>query len=60
MNNVSSENGKVLAKTLSGSNLDAVKTKLRGLPYFKMTLPLFLSFPFSPFPLPIPLSLCHK
>ena len=50
MNNVSSENGKVLEKTLSGSNLDAVK----------MTLPLFLSFPFSPFPLPIPLSLCHK
>ena len=56
MNFVSDQNRKVLDKTLAGFNSDDVKTVLRRLRYFKMTLPLlhvlqkFIS---------IPLSLCH-
>ena len=34
------QNGKVLEETLAGFNSDAVKTPLRRLSYFKMTLPL--------------------
>ena len=53
---IPNENGKVPEETLAGSNSVAMKTTLRGLHYFKMTLPLlkvhqkFLS---------INLSLCH-
>ena len=41
MDNVLNYNGKVPEETLSGSNLDSVKTTLRGLHNFKMTLPNF-------------------
>ena len=45
-----------MEETLSGSNSDVVKTTLRGLRYFKMSLSLLLVLtkPFS-----ISLSLCH-
>ena len=39
MNYVPNENGKVLEKTLAGFNSDDVKTTLRRLRFFKMTLP---------------------
>ena len=38
MNCVPNYNGKVLEDMLAGSNLDAVKTTLRRLSYFKTTL----------------------
>ena len=56
MNYVSNQNGKVLEETLAVFNSDAVKTKLRSLRYFKMTLPPLQVIKKS---LPIPLSLCH-
>ena len=56
MDHVLSYNGKVREETLSGSNLDSVKTTLRGLHNFKMTLP---SFQILKNPLATPLSLCH-
>ena len=43
-------------ETLARSNSDALKTTLRRLSYFKMTLPLLQVLQKS---LPIPLSLCH-
>ena len=39
MNNILNQNEKVLQETLAGSNSDVVKTTLKGLSYFKMTLP---------------------
>ena len=56
MNCVQNQNGKVLEETLAGSNSDPLKTTLRRLRYFKMTLPLFQVLQKS---LPIPLQLCH-
>ena len=56
MNYVPNQNGKVLKETLAGSNSDAVKTTLKHLSYFKMTLPLLQVLQKS---LPIPLSPCH-
>ena len=56
MNYVLNQNGKVLGETLAGFNLDHVKTKLRRLRCFKMTLPLLQVLQKS---LPIPLSLCY-
>ena len=47
---------KFLEETLAGFNSDDVKATLRGLRYFKMTLPLLQVLQKS---LPIPLSLCH-
>ena len=44
MNYVPNQNGKVLEETLAGFNSDAVKTTLRYLRYFKMTLPLLQVF----------------
>ena len=41
MNYVPNQNGKVLEETLASFNSDAVKTTLRRLSYFKMTLPIF-------------------
>ena len=49
------ENGKVLEETLAGFNSD-VKTTLRRLHYFKMTLPRLQVLQKS---LPISMSLCH-
>ena len=40
MNNVLNQNGKMLEEVLAGSNSDAMKRGLRGLPDFKMALPL--------------------
>ena len=40
MNYVPNQNGNILEETLVGSNSDAVKTTLRRLLYFKITLPL--------------------
>ena len=40
MNYVPNQNGKVLEKALTGFNSDDVKTTLRHLRCFKMTLPL--------------------
>ena len=56
MNYVPNQNGKVLKETLAGSNSDAVKTTLKHLSYFKMTLPLLQVLQKS---LPVPLSPCH-
>ena len=39
MNYVPNQNGKVLEETLAGFNSDDVKTTLRRLRFFKMTLP---------------------
>ena len=39
MDSFLNQNGKVLEETLAGSNSNAVKTTLRGLPNSKMTLP---------------------
>ena len=50
------QNGKVLEETLAGFNSDAVKTPLRRLSYFKMTLPLLQVL--QKF-LPIPVTLSH-
>ena len=55
MNYVPNQNGKVLEETLAGFDSDALKTTLRRLRYFKMTLPLLQVLQKS---LPIPLSLC--
>ena len=41
MNNILNKNGKVQEETLTGSNSEAVKAKLRGLLYFKETSPSF-------------------
>ena len=40
LNAILNENGKVVEETLAVSNSVAVKTTLRGLRYFKITLPL--------------------
>ena len=40
MNYAPTQNEKVLEETLAGSNSDAVKTTLRRIRYFKITLPL--------------------
>ena len=40
MSYVPNQNGTVLEETLADSRLDAVKTTLRHLRYFKMTLPV--------------------
>ena len=56
MDNILNYNGKVPEETLSGSNLDSVKTTLRGLHNFKMTL---ANFQILKNLLAIPLSLCH-
>ena len=53
INHVPNHNGKVLEEALGGSNSDALKIALRGLRYFKMTLPKVLQQS-----LPIPLVLC--
>ena len=53
MNYVSIQNGKVLEENLAGLNSDHVKTTLRHLCCFKMTLPLLQVRP-------IPLSLCYS
>ena len=55
MNYVPNQNGEVLEEMLAISNSDAVKTKLRHIRSFKMTLPLLQVLQKS---LPIPLSLC--
>ena len=53
MNYVPNQNGKVLEETLAGFNTDDVKTTLRCLRCFKMTLPFLQFFKnLSPF-------LCH-
>ena len=56
MNYVPNQNRKFLEETLAGSNSDDMKTILRRLRYFKMTLPLLQVLQKS---LPISLSLCH-
>ena len=56
MNYVPNQNEKVLEETLLGFNSDAMKTTLRHLRYFKMTLPFFQVLQKS---LPIPTQLCH-
>ena len=56
MNYVPNQNRKVLEETLAGSNSNDMKTILRRLRYFKMTLPLLQVLLKS---LPISLSLCH-
>ena len=56
MNCVLNQNGKVLEETLAGFNSDDVKTTLRRLHCFKMTLPLLQVLQES---LPIPLSLYY-
>ena len=48
----------MLEDILAGSNSDAVKTELRGLSGFKMTLPLLKCFG-KPLAIPL-LSLCHR
>ena len=58
MNYVPNQNGKILEKTLACSNSDAMKTKLRGLPYFKITLP-FLQVLQKSVPIPLPPCLIH-
>ena len=54
MNYVQNQNEKL--KMLAGLNSDAVKSTLRNLHYFKMTLPLLQVLQKS---FPILLSLCH-
>ena len=56
MNNFLNQDKEVLKETLAGSNLDAVKTILRGLRNFKIVLPLLQALENS---FAIPLSLCH-
>ena len=56
MNYVPKQNGKVLEETLAGFNSDDVKTTLRRLHCFKMTLPLLQTLQKS---LPISLSLYY-
>ena len=57
MNYASNQNGKVLEKTIAGSNPDAAKATLRQrLRYFRMTFPLSQVLQKS---LPISLSFCH-
>ena len=57
MNYVSIQNGKVLEENLAGFNSDHVKTTLRHLCCFKMTLPLLQVLQKSR---RIPLSLCYS
>ena len=57
MNYVPNQNGEVLVETPAGFNSDAVKTTLRRLRYFKMTLPFLQVLQKS---LLIPLLLCYK
>ena len=56
MKYVPNQNGKVLEETLTGFNLDDVKTTLRHVRCFKMILPLLQVLQKS---CPIPLSLCY-
>ena len=56
MNYVPNQNGKVLEETLAGFNSDDLKTTLRYLRCFKMTLPLLQVLQKSDL---IPLSLCY-
>ena len=56
INYVPNKNGKVLEETLPGFNSDDVKTTLRRLRFFKMTLPLLQVLQIS---CPITLSLCY-
>ena len=56
MNYVPNQNGEVLEETLVGFNSDDVKTPLKGLRCFKMTLPVLQVLQKS---LLIPLSLCY-
>ena len=56
MNYVPNQNGKVLEETLAGFNSDDLKTTLRHLRCFKMTLPLLQVLQKSDL---IPLSLCY-
>ena len=56
MNYAPNQNGKVLEETLAGFNSDDVKTTLRSLRCFKMTLLLLQDLQKS---LSIPLSLCY-
>ena len=56
MNYVPNHIRKVLEETLAGSKSDDMKTILRRLRYFKMTLPLLQVLQKY---LPISLSLCH-
>ena len=64
MNYVPNQNGKVLEETLAGSNSDAVKTTLRHLRSFKMTLffddSLFYNFFKNLFPFLCHLTLPHR
>ena len=57
MSNILNQNGTALGETLVGSNSDPVKITLRGLYYFKITLPfmqILEKHPVIPFH-----SLCH-
>ena len=56
MNSVLNQNVKVLEETLTAFNSDDVKTTLRRLRCFKMTLPFLQVLQKS---LPFPLSLCY-
>ena len=56
INYVPNQNGIVLEETMAGFNSNDVKTTLRRLRYFKMTLPLLQVLQKS---LVIPLSLVH-
>ena len=56
MDYVPNQNGKVLDETIAGFNSDEVKTPLRRLRCFKMTIP---HFQVLQKPLPIPLSLYY-
>ena len=56
INYVPNQNGIVLEETMAGFNSNDVKTTLRRLRYFKMTLPLLQVLQKS---LAIPLSLVH-
>ena len=56
MNYIPNQNEKVIEETLAGFNSDDVKTTLRRLRCFKMTLPLLKVLQKS---LPIPLALYY-
>ena len=56
MNYIPNQNGKVLEETPAGFDSDDVKTTLRRLRYFKMTLP---SFQFLKISFPIRLLRCY-
>ena len=57
MKYVPNQNGKVLEETLAGFNSNDVKTTLKHLSCFKITLPFLKVFQKS---LPIPLSLFYR